>query len=95
MHDAGHLWQTIFGLQGPAHATASHVASNALIAGGFALIVLRWRALRAAQRAGRIATQGPYAFARHPQYLGFLMIMVALPLQWPTIPTLAMFPVLV
>ncbi|MDH4324283.1 MAG: isoprenylcysteine carboxylmethyltransferase family protein [Betaproteobacteria bacterium] len=94
-HDAGHLWQTIFGLQGPAHATMIHVASNALIAAGLALIVLSWRALRAAQRAGRVAAQGPYAFVRHPQYLGFLMIIVALLLQWPTFLTLAMFPVLV
>jgi len=94
-HDAGHLWLTIFGAQGSAHASALHVASNVLIVGGFALIVLAWRTLHAAQRAGRIATQGPYAFIRHPQYLGFIVVLVGLLLQWPTILTLAMFPVLV
>jgi len=93
-HDAGHLWQTIFGLQGSAHATALHVASNVLIVGGFVLIVLAWRALHAAQRAGRIATHGPYAAVRHPQYVGFMLILVGLLLQWPTLLTLAMFPVL-
>jgi methanethiol S-methyltransferase len=94
-HDAGHLWQTIFGLQGPVHAGALHVASNALIVGGIVLIVLAWRVLHAAQRADRIAAHGPYAAVRHPQYLGFILILAGLLLQWPTILTLAMFPVLV
>lgn len=94
-HDAGHLWLTIFGLQGAAHASALHVAGNVLIAGGCVLIVLAWRALWAAQRAGRIAAHGPYAIVRHPQYLGFMLILVGLLLQWPTLLTLAMFPVLV
>jgi protein-S-isoprenylcysteine O-methyltransferase Ste14 len=31
---------------------------------------------------------------RHPQYDGFLLIMIGFLLQWPTIPTLLMFPVL-
>jgi len=95
VHDAGHLWQTIFGLKGPAHVSALHLASNVVMVGGFALIVLAWRALRAAQSNGHIAAQGPYAVIRHPQYLGFILILVGLLLQWPTILTLAMFPVLV
>ncbi len=37
---------------------------------------------------------GPYARVRHPQYVGFVMIMVGFLLQWPTIPTLGMFPFL-
>ena len=93
-HDTGHLWQTIFGMKDPAHATALHVASNVLIVGGFALIVLAWLALRLAQRAGRVAAHGPYGAVRHPQYLGFMLILLGLLLQWPTILTLAMFPVL-
>ena len=32
---------------------------------------------------------------RHPQYVGFVLIMFGFLLQWPTILTLAMFPVLV
>ena len=32
---------------------------------------------------------------RHPQYDGFLLIMIGFLLQWPTIPTLIMFPILV
>jgi len=35
-----------------------------------------------------------FAWLRHPQYAGFLLVMTGLLVQWPTIPTLAMFPVL-
>ena len=46
-------------------------------------------------RSDRLANTGPYAWVRHPQYVGFLAIMVGFLLQWPTIPTLVMFPALV
>ncbi len=32
---------------------------------------------------------------RHPQYVGFVLVIFGFLLQWPTILTLAMFPVLV
>ena len=48
-----------------------------------------------AQRDGRVAVSGPYARIRHPQYAGFLLVMLGFLAQWPTIPTLVMFPVLV
>jgi methanethiol S-methyltransferase len=31
---------------------------------------------------------------RHPQYVGFILVMLGFLVQWPTILTLAMFPVL-
>jgi protein-S-isoprenylcysteine O-methyltransferase Ste14 len=51
--------------------------------------------LHEAQRRHALATTGPYAHVRHPQYAGFILIMFGFLLQWPTILTLAMFPVLV
>ena len=48
-----------------------------------------------AQKAHELATQGVYARVRHPQYVGFILIMFGFLLQWPTILTLLMFPVLV
>ena len=42
-----------------------------------------------------MATTGPYGYVRHPQYIGFVLVMFGFLLQWPTILTLAMFPVLV
>ena len=42
-----------------------------------------------------MATSGPYARVRHLQYDAFVVIMLGFLLQWPTLLTLAMFPVLV
>jgi methanethiol S-methyltransferase len=38
---------------------------------------------------------GPYARVRHPQYVGFALVMLGFLFQWPTLLTLAMFPVLI
>jgi protein-S-isoprenylcysteine O-methyltransferase Ste14 len=64
------------------------------IGGGFWLIAAAWRSLHEAARADRLATSGLYAHVRHPQYDGFLLVMIGFLLQWPTIPTLVMFPIL-
>ena len=94
-HDAGHLWNTILGLKGDAHFNPLHVVSNVLIAVGFFLLAAAWEVLYKAQRSGHLATEGPYARVRHPQYDGFVIIMLGFLLQWPTLLTLVMFPVLV
>jgi protein-S-isoprenylcysteine O-methyltransferase Ste14 len=44
---------------------------------------------------GALATTGIYSYVRHPQYVGFILVMFGFLLQWPTLLTLAMFPVLV
>jgi methanethiol S-methyltransferase len=54
-----------------------------------------WRVLYRAQREGKLATAGPYAYVRHPQYVAFIVIMLGFLLQWPTLVTVAMFPILV
>lgn len=94
-HDFGHLWYTLLGFQGDPHLNPIHIASNVLIAGGFFLLASAWRILYSAQREGRLATSGPYAYMRHPQYAGFIVIMFGFLLQWPTLVTLVMFPILV
>jgi protein-S-isoprenylcysteine O-methyltransferase Ste14 len=94
-HDAGHLWVDLVGWKGDPHFSPFHVASWILIGGGFWLIGAAWSRLHAAAQAGTLATQGAYLRVRHPQYAGFLAIMVGFLLQWPTLPTLVMFPILV
>jgi protein-S-isoprenylcysteine O-methyltransferase Ste14 len=94
-HESGHLWETFFGFKGDPHANPIHVASNILIFGGFILLAAAWRVLYSAQRARTLATTGPYAGIRHPQYVGFIVIMFGFLLQWPTLITLVMFPILV
>lgn len=72
-----------------------HIVSSVLIFGGFVLLAKAWTVLYQAQKNHRLATGGPYARIRHPQYVGFVAILLGFLFQWPTILTLLMFPVLV
>jgi protein-S-isoprenylcysteine O-methyltransferase Ste14 len=94
-HDTGHLWETLFGWHGNPHLNPFHVLSGVLIAGGFILLAQSWPVLYAAQLLREPATTGPYAYVRHPQYVAFIVIMLGFLLQWPTLLTLLMFPILV
>ena len=93
-HDFGHLWYSLLGFKGDPHLNPIHLASNLIILGGFLLLSAAWRVLFRAQQDGRLATSGPYAYLRHPQYVAFIAIMAGFLLQWPTVPTLVMFPIL-
>ncbi len=94
-HDTGHFWHTLLGSEGPAHSDPLHIFSEVLIFIGLILLAVSWRILYRAQRAHVLAASGPYAVIRHPQYAAFIIIMLGFLLQWPTFPTLLMFPVLV
>ena len=93
-HDAGHLLEELFGWKANPHFGPFHILSFVFIGGGFALLSTAWKVLYEAQKRRELATTGPYSYVRHPQYVGFVMIMFGFLLQWPTILTLAMFPVL-
>src|SRR6516162_1277657 len=94
-HDAGHLWYELLGFKGDPHSNPIHLLSNVLIFAGFIVLASAWRVLHAAQQGGKLATTGAYSHVRHPQYDGFILIMLGFLIQWPTIPTLVMFPILV
>jgi len=94
-HDAGHLLEMLFGWKANPHFGPFHVLSMVFIGGGFWLLASAWKVLYAAQQKHALAMTGPYARIRHPQYVAFIMIMFGFLLQWPTILTLLMFPVLV
>jgi len=94
-HDAGHLLEMMFGWKSNPHAGPFHILSFVFIGGGFILISAAWRVLFNAQRRRELATTGAYSYVRHPQYIGFILVMFGFLLQWPTILTLVMFPVLV
>lgn len=93
-HDAGHLWPTLFGMSMDPHWSPFHILSFVFIGGGFILIATAWPVLHDAQRDGQLAMTGPYARLRHPQYAGFALIMIGFFLQWPTLVTGLMLPVL-
>lgn len=94
-HDAGHLLEAMFGWNVNPHFGPFHVLSYVFILGGFVMLSSAWSVLYEAQRHHRVATTGPYARIRHPQYAAFVVIMFGFLLQWPTLITLAMFPILV
>jgi protein-S-isoprenylcysteine O-methyltransferase Ste14 len=93
-HDAGHLWSTVLGGKGNPHFGVLHVASYVFLAYGFVLLSSAWNVLYHAQRRHTLATAGPYARIRHPQYVAFVLILLGFLLQWPTLLTLIMFPIL-
>ncbi len=94
-HDNGHLLHTLLGLKGDPHFDVLHILSNVLIVAGFILLSSAWRVLYKAQQTRTLAKNGAYQYVRHPQYVAFILVMLGFLLQWPTIPTLIMFPILI
>jgi protein-S-isoprenylcysteine O-methyltransferase Ste14 len=93
-HDSGHLWSTLLGEKGDPHFGPLHIASYVFLGFGFYLLSSAWNVLYHAQRRHTLATAGPYARIRHPQYVAFVLILLGFLLQWPTVLTLLMFPIL-
>ena len=93
-HDAGHLLENAVWLAWQPALRAVPPALVRLHRRWLWLLAAAWRVLHAAQAAHTLATTGPYARIRHPQYVAFVLIMFGFLLQWPTLLTLAMFPVL-
>ena len=94
-HESGHLWNTLFGWEMNPHLDPLHIASNLVIFGGFIMLASAWRVLHQAQQNRELAKDGIYTLIRHPQYTAFILIMFGFLLQWPTLPTLVMFPILI
>jgi protein-S-isoprenylcysteine O-methyltransferase Ste14 len=96
-HDAGHLWATLLGdkgFGGDPHSGVLHVLSYGFLGAGFWLLSSAWNVLYHAQRRQAPAVSGPYERIRHSQYVAFVLILFGFLLQWPTLLTLLMFPVL-
>jgi methanethiol S-methyltransferase len=91
-HANGHLWGVFFGIRSD-HGTVLHLLSNVFIIGGAVLIAHGWSAIHRGQ--GQLVTSGPYAYVRHPQYVGFIAIISGFLIQWPTLITLLMAPILI
>ena len=94
-HNSNHFFQTMLGWKGNPHFGPLHIVSDLLVLVGLILLVASWKILHRAQRKFHIACTGPYSFIRHPQYTAFILIMIGFLIQWPTLPTLLMFPVLI
>jgi protein-S-isoprenylcysteine O-methyltransferase Ste14 len=92
----GHLWAVLFdrlGLLPLEQGVAVVMAvSSTLINLGLLLMAIGWWQIWRAR--DELVTGGLYRFVRHPQYTGFLLVILAFLIQWPTLPTLVLFPVL-
>ena len=93
-HNSGHLWSALLGEKGDPHFGPLHIASYVFLGLGFYLLSSAWNVLDHAQRRQGLAVAGPYARMRHPQYVAFVLILLGFLLQWPTLLTLVMFPIL-
>jgi methanethiol S-methyltransferase len=90
----GHLWATLLGY-GEIGAIIEMVIGMGLVFLGISLLVEGWREVYHASREGRLATDGLYGVVRHPQYLGIFLAVLGQLIHWPTILTLALFPIIV
>lgn len=90
-HLNGHLWVAFAG-GSPVLFTILHPLSEILIYAGLVVIAIGWRGIHSGN--GELVTHGIYRFVRHPQYSGFILMIIGFLIQWPTIITLVMAPVL-
>ncbi len=60
---------------------------------GILLVIIGWREVYRAK--GGLATTGVYAYLRHPQYLGILLVTTGWVTHWPTVPGILLWPILV
>ena len=90
-HASGHLWITLVG-GGAWMSVVIHVVSNGLMLAGLLLMGAGWHRIHRAQ--GALVTEGPYAWVRHPQYSGLFLVTIGLLVQWPTVITVATWPIL-
>ena len=90
-HIEGHLWASMLGLGSTAAMLICQFGSLLMLAGG-GLVIRGWQLI---YRGGeRLVTENLYRYVRHPQYLGLILITVGMLIQWPTLLTIAMWPVL-
>ncbi|MBI5345350.1 MAG: isoprenylcysteine carboxylmethyltransferase family protein [Deltaproteobacteria bacterium] len=91
-HESGHLWVTFFG-GGSATLVIIHIISNGLMLAGFLIMGSGWGKIHG--KKGGLVTDGVYSYVRHPQYAGLFIVTIGLLIQWPTIITALMWPVLI
>ncbi|MEK7777305.1 MAG: isoprenylcysteine carboxylmethyltransferase family protein, partial [Chloroflexota bacterium] len=80
------------GIDAGAAIAAAMALSLLLLMVSLTLVFLGWKEIYGAR--GRLATWGIYRHLRHPQYLGIWIFIVAWLIQWPTVITIVLAPVL-
>lgn len=62
---------------------------------GIAFILISWGWFQIYRAKGKFVTNGIYRIIRHPQYLGIILIIIGFIIQWPTLPTIIMAPIMI
>jgi protein-S-isoprenylcysteine O-methyltransferase Ste14 len=90
-HINGHLWVALAGGSTLVWKSVMAIGNPAILAG---LIIMgaAWGQIHIAK--GELVTTGIYGRVRHPQYFGLFLITIGMLIQWPTIITAAMWPIL-
>lgn len=90
----GNLWIYLTGRQEA--MLVSMFTGYAIVFFGVTLVVAGWREVYRANKQARLATRGPYALVRHPQYTGFFLALFGEGVvHWPTVFSLTAFPIVV
>ncbi len=90
-HLNGHLWVALAGGSTSVWVLVM-IVSNAAMFGGLIIMGKAWKQIHRAK--GELVTSGLYGRVRHPQYFSLFLITVGMLIQWPTIITAAMWPIL-
>lgn len=91
-HQYGHLWVVVFGGSTLAWIIVMGLSLLFMIA-GYSLMSKGWRQIHTAH--DQLVTDGVYAYVRHPQYTGLFLLIIGFLIQWPTLLTVIMAPILV
>lgn len=90
-HVNGHLLGTLFGTPEWFKLIICQLGGFVMLIG---LIIMGkgWKLIHGTQ--GDLVTSGVYSYVRHPQYSGLFLVTIGMLIQWPTIITLIMWPIL-
>jgi protein-S-isoprenylcysteine O-methyltransferase Ste14 len=89
-HESGHLLAS-FGV-GINKAILICQIGNLFFFIGMIIIGIGWWQIHRSNE--ELVTDGIYRYLRHPQYLGIFLLTIGMMIQWPTISTLIMWPIL-
>lgn len=94
-HPSGHLVLVFLGM---AHSSVAmvilHIISNGLVFFGLFMMYRGWMKIYKAKK-DRLVTDGIYSYIRHPQYTGLFLVTIGFLIQWPSLTTVIMWPLLI
>lgn len=91
-HKFGHLWVVVFGGSDLAWFVVMGLSLLFMLA-GYILLSKGWNQVHGGK--SELVTDGVYAYVRHPQYTGLMLVIIGFLIQWPTLLTVLMAPILI